>query len=86
MAQICFSFLSGDPNNIIYDYTDGTDTFGLELDSFSESSIGDVFGALTIAQDGSSATITYDSDLLATVYNTTSTDLTVDDGRRVLIF
>jgi hypothetical protein len=34
---------------------------------------------LDIAQDETSTTISYDSVILATVYNTTATDLTVDD-------
>ncbi|MCC0179664.1 hypothetical protein I4641_22180 [Waterburya agarophytonicola K14] len=74
-----FVLSGGDANNIIYDYADGIDQFALELDSFTESTVADAFGALSIAQDGSSTTITYDGDLLATVYNVTNTDLTVDD-------
>lgn len=74
-----FVLTAGDTENIIYDYTDGTDQFGLELDSFSETSVNNVFGVLDIAQDETSTTISYDSVILATVYNTTATDLTVDD-------
>ena len=74
-----FVLSGGDANNIIYDYSDGTDKFGLELSSFTESTIGDVSDALSIAQNNTSTTISYDSQLLATVYNTTATDLTVDD-------
>ncbi|MGD1920754.1 MAG: calcium-binding protein, partial [Pleurocapsa sp.] len=75
-----FVLSKGDANNIIYDYTDDIDKFGLELSSFSNSTVGDVFTSeLTTAQSGTSTTISSGSNVLATVYNTTATNVTVDD-------
>ena len=75
-----FVLTAGDTDNIIYDYTDGSDQLGLELSSFISNTVGDVFNnELTIAQDGSSTTISSGGDLLATLYNVTSTDINVGD-------
>lgn len=70
-----------DTNNIIYDYTDGLDMFGLELDRFAENTVADVYDALSINQSGSAIAVSYGSELLATVYNVDlgMTDLTVED-------
>ena len=75
-----FVLTKGDVNNIIYDYTDNIDKFGLELSSFTNSSVSDVFtNELSIAQNGTSTTISSGGDVLATVYNTTATSVMVDD-------
>ena len=77
-----FVITFGDLSNIIYDYIDGTDRLGLELSSFTNNTIGDVFNnELTITQNGTNTEIysNFGSDLLASLYNVTATDLTVDD-------
>ena len=75
-----FVLTAGDTDNIIYDYTDGSDQLGLELSSFINNTVGDVFNnELTVAQNGSSTTISSGGDLLATLYNVASTDINVSD-------
>ena len=77
-----FVLTFGDTGNIIYDYIDGTDRLGIELSTFANNTVADVFNnELTVTQNGSNTEIysNSDSDLLATLYNVTATDITVDD-------
>ena len=77
-----FVLTFGDTGNIIYDYIDGTDQLGIELSTFANNTVADVFNnELTVTQNGSNTEIYSNSgsDLLASLYNVTATDITVDD-------
>lgn len=65
--------------DIIYDYLDGTDSLGLDLDSLGVASIRDVVDSLEFITDSSSVLIQYNSEVLATVYNNAIGNFTVED-------
>ena len=77
-----FGLTFGDTNNVIKDYIDGSDKLALELSSFTNNTVLDVFNnELTISQNGSKSEIYTNSgnDLLASLDNVDASNLTVED-------
>lgn len=74
-----FVLNSGDTGNLIYDWEDGTDFLGVKLSSFGVSTVSEVFNPLSLTQNGTSTEIYSGTDLLTTLYNVNTSDLTEDD-------
>ena len=77
-----FVLMSGDVNNTIIDYVDGTDKLGLELSSFSNNTVEDIFAnELSISSNDGNAEIYADfgNDLLVTLLNVDPDSITVED-------
>jgi hypothetical protein len=69
----------GNTQNLIRDFKDGIDRFGINLSEFNAASVTNAFNSLTIGTSGNAATIKNGSDLLATVFNTKASDITAAD-------
>ena len=77
-----FVLTSGDVGNIVIDYTDGTDTLGLELSSFFSNTIEDIFNdeLNMISNDGNTEIYAnFNSDLLVTLLDVETESITVED-------
>jgi len=84
-----FVLSSGDTNNVIFGYQDGSDKLGLELSSFAGDNLNSAFDELTITQSSENSAIAEiyansGSDLLASLINVNADDLTVDDFTSVV--
>ena len=77
-----FVLMSGNVGNTIIDYVDGTDKLGLELSSFSDNTVEDIFNnELSVDYSNGNAEIfaNFGDDLLATLLNVDANSITVED-------